>query len=145
MTPFCLRRAATASTDLRVALTMIARERAGEERRLRDVEEDQTPDGPVDQVDDVVEADGQLVDVLAVDRRDEGPVDAAEDLVRDLVALVLEALDLVRDRPRPATPLEEAIEDHGALVDAPRHVGEPVEVPLVARKEIEHRAPVVGG
>ena len=69
------------------------------------VKSDDAPHRPVDQVDDVVEAHGELVDVLAVDRRDERPVDAPQDLVRDLVALVLEALDLVGDRadrrPRP--------------------------------------------
>ncbi len=34
------------------------------------------------------------VDVLVVEGGDEGPVEGAHDLVRDLVALVLEGLDL---------------------------------------------------
>ena len=49
----------------------------------------------VDRVHDVVERPGECVDVLAVDRRDEGAVQALDDLVRQEVALVLDLLDLV--------------------------------------------------
>src|SRR5215471_524704 len=106
--------------------------------RLRDPEETHAANRAIDQVDDVVQAHGELVDVLAVDRSDEGAVDAAEDLVGHLVALVLEALDLVRDRSDRALAAKEDVEDARTLVDAPRHVREALEVPLVARKEIEH-------
>src|SRR5262249_6161910 len=109
--------------------------------RLGDLEEAHAADGAVDQVDDVVQPYGELVDVLAVDRRDEGPVDVAEDLVGDLVALVLEAFDLVGDRGDRALAAKENVENSRAFVDAPRHVGEALEVPLVARKEIEHGTP----
>src|SRR4030095_11470464 len=43
----------------------------------------------LDPVGDVVELRGELVDVLAVEGRDEGRVQAAHDLVRQPVALVL--------------------------------------------------------
>ena len=52
--------------------------------------------GVVDGVHHVVERAGQRMDVLAVDRRDEGLVEPLDDLVRQEVALVLDFLDLVR-------------------------------------------------
>jgi hypothetical protein len=48
------------------------------------------------QVDDVVEAGGELKDVLAVDRGDERRVQALDDVVRDAVALLLAEQDRAR-------------------------------------------------
>ena len=48
----------------------------------------------LDVVDDVVELDGQVVDVLAVERCDERLLEPRADLAVDLVALLLERLDL---------------------------------------------------
>ena len=75
---------------------MIARQlaRAGP-HRVDAVERDQRG-RVVDGVHDVVERTRQRVDVLAVDRRDEGLVQPLDDLVRQEVALVLDFLDLVR-------------------------------------------------
>ena len=49
----------------------------------------------VDGVHHVVERPRQRVDVLAIERRDERPVQPLDDLVRQEVALVLDFLDLV--------------------------------------------------
>ena len=59
-------------------------------RRL-DVVDDEGLGDLLDAVEHVVEARDQVVDVLAVERRDERPVEPRLDLVVDLVALVLEA------------------------------------------------------
>jgi hypothetical protein len=91
----------------------------------------------LDVVDDVIEMARQHVDVLAVERRDKGVLEALLDLVVDLVALVLEHLD-------PGDALLEPVEgDHavaqlagrGQEVLARRH--EHVEEPLVARQEAQ--------
>ncbi len=63
----------------------------------------------VDRVHHVVERPRQRVDVLAIERRDERPIQALDDLVREEVALVLDFLDLVglvphRDAPARASP-----------------------------------------
>ena len=49
--------------------------------------------GVVNEVTDVVERHGQAVDVVAVERGDERPVEQAYDLTCDVVALVLVRLD----------------------------------------------------
>ena len=50
----------------------------------------------LDPVDHVVQRGGQVADVLAVERRDEGAVQGAEHLVGDLVAGVLDGLEVAR-------------------------------------------------
>ena len=62
--------------------------------RLEPVQPDQRR-RRVDGVHHVVERAGQRVDVLAVERRDEGAVQALDDLVGQEVALVLDFLDFV--------------------------------------------------
>jgi hypothetical protein len=47
----------------------------------------------INTIDHVVEIARQEVDVLSVNRCDEGPVEAGHDLMRDLIGLMLEALD----------------------------------------------------
>ena len=65
----------------------------------------------------------------------------AQDLVGDLVALVLEALDLVGDRGRPAPRRRRSARGSArASWMRTRQVGEAVEVLLVARKEVQHAA-----
>ena len=59
------------------------------EGRVACPEDVEPPGRPIDQVDYVVEAGGQQVDVLAVERGDEHPVEAADYFVGDLVGLVL--------------------------------------------------------
>ena len=55
--------------------------------------EDEAAGGGVNQVNDVIHGAAELVHVLAVERSDKGLVELAEDLVRELVALVLDGLD----------------------------------------------------
>ena len=51
------------------------------------------PRGAVDRIHHVVQVGGELVNVLAIERRDERAVEAVDDLVCDLIRLVLEPLD----------------------------------------------------
>ena len=81
--------------------------------RVEPVEPDQRGRG-VDRVHHVVERAGERVDVFAVERRDEGPVQALDDLVGQEVALVLDFLDLVGLVPDRMLRLEHLLEQPGA-------------------------------
>ena len=71
------------------------REFAGAEADgLEAIQPDQRRRG-VNRIHHVVERPRQREDVLAVERRDEGAVEALDDFVREEVALVLDLLDLV--------------------------------------------------
>jgi hypothetical protein len=48
----------------------------------------------LDAIDDVVELDRQVVDVLSIERRDEGVLQSLVDLAIDVVTALLEQLDL---------------------------------------------------
>ena len=62
-------------------------------RREPQVEDLGAAGGAVDRVHHVVQIGCELVDVLAIERRDECAVESVHHLVRDLVGLVLESLD----------------------------------------------------
>ncbi len=53
----------------------------------------------VDRIHDVVERARELVNVLAVERRDERAIQPLDDVVRQRIALVLDVLDVVGVRP----------------------------------------------
>ena len=78
----------------------------GQRLRLRhrrlDLVEAEEVGGLLGEVDDVVHLGRQAVDVLAVDRRDEGRVEPLDDVVGDPVALLLGLEDLPR-RGRPSS------------------------------------------
>src|SRR5437588_3788486 len=87
-------------------------------------------------VDDVVERGRERVDVLTVDRRDEGLIEAPDDVVRDPVAVLLADEDVagqllapVRVRP------QQLVEQVGRADDVPPRFLEEVEVHAVARHE----------
>ena len=63
-------------------------------RRLLDAVDDERLGDGLDAVHDVVEPRDELVDVLAIERRDERVLEPAGDLVVDLVAALLERLDV---------------------------------------------------
>ena len=66
-------------------------------RHLVDAVEVELVGDLVHEVAHVIECRRQVVDVLAVDRRHEGPVHELDDVVRDAVALVLAVLDLIHE------------------------------------------------
>src|SRR5207249_8416388 len=68
-------------------------------RALPDLEQHQELGHPLEVVEDVVEVHRDGPDVLPVERRDEGRVERVEDLLGDLVALVLQGLQLGDLRP----------------------------------------------
>ena len=93
--------------------------------------------GGVDRVHHVVERPGEGVDVFAIERRDEGAVQALDDLVRDEVALVLDFLDLVGLVPDGPLGREHLFEEHRALLRLFGEGDEVVEKSLFARNESE--------
>src|SRR3954447_4382893 len=86
-------------------------------------------------VDDVVERRGEAVDVLAVDRRDEGLVEAPDDVVRDPVALLLADQD-VAGQVRPlGIGAQHLVEQVGGADDVAAGLLEQVEVLAVPGDE----------
>ena len=97
----------------------------------------------VDGVHHVVERPGQLVDVFAINRRDERAVEALDDLVGQEVALVLDFLDLVGLVPDRLVGREHLFEQARALLQLVGHArgsrrrtfllaesgGKPIEIP----------------
>src|SRR5918911_723307 len=81
----------------------------------------------VDRVDDVVEARGERVDVLAVDRRDERLVEALDDVVRDPVALLLADDDVAGELTVVGPLLDHALEQPGRSYDVRAGLLEEVE------------------
>src|SRR5437773_719950 len=114
----------------------------GAVRRSRHLEDDSLDHvrGGLEVVEDVVEASREVVDVFAVDRRDEGRVQSPDDLVGDLVARVLDLLDRVRLGPRVGKGVDQLVEETGGPDDVLRLLLEVVEEPDFPRDQIEHGA-----
>ena len=83
---------------------------------------------------------GERVDVFAVERRDEGAVQALDDLVGEEVALVLDFLDLVGLVPDRPIGREHLFEQARALADLLGQGHEVVEEPLFSRNQSERHA-----
>src|SRR3954447_14057626 len=75
--------------DLARGVVEDRRQPVGLVHRRLDLVEAEVVGGLLDEVGDVVERRGELQDVLAVDRRDEGLVEAVDDVVGDPVAVLL--------------------------------------------------------
>src|SRR4051812_30197924 len=86
-------------------------------------------------VDDVVERRGERVDVLAVDRRDEHLVEAADDVVRDPVALLLADQDVARERGGLRIAAQQLVQQVGGPLDVAGGLLEQVEELAVPRHE----------
>src|SRR2546421_165645 len=86
-------------------------------------------------VDDVVERRGQLVDVLAVDRGDEGLVEALDDVVGDPVALLLADQDVPRQVGALRVVAEHLVQEVGRAHDVARRLLEQVEELAVVGNE----------
>jgi hypothetical protein len=80
----------------------------------------------------------QLVDVLAVDRRDERLVHPLDHVVREAVALVLDVLDLLRLPGDLREALHELEQPERALVDVLGRLLEEVEEDLFLGKQSKH-------
>src|SRR4051794_14904499 len=76
---------------------------------------------------DVVERRGERVDVLAVDRGDEHLVEAADDVVRDPVALLLADEDVAGERGILGVAAQHLVEQIGGTQDVARRFLEQVE------------------
>src|SRR5256884_9512677 len=100
--------------------------------------DDEALGGGLEVVEHVVEAGREVVDVLAVERRDEGRVQPFDDLVRDLVARVLDLFDRVRLGPGVGEGVDQLLEEAGGLDDVPGLLLEVVEEPDFFRDQVEH-------
>jgi uncharacterized protein Yka (UPF0111/DUF47 family) len=95
----------------------------------------------VNRIHDIVERTSELVDVLAVDRRDERPIEALDDLVGEEVALVLDFLDFVGLVPDGPIGSEHLLEQAGANAE---FVGKGQKIAvelLLARNQAESHSP----
>jgi hypothetical protein len=115
-----------------------AREGDGVRHRLLDLVERHAGRRRVHEVQNVVQPAGQLVDILAVDRRDEGLVHPFDHLVRELVARVLDLLDLLRAVGEVAEIGHQLQELLGAPFDVLGGLLEEVEEDRLFRHEAEH-------
>ena len=109
----------------------------GELLRLRhgrlDLEEAEVVGHLLGVVDHVVERGGELVDVLAVDRGDEGLVEALDDVVRDPVAVLLADQDVASELAALREVAQHLLEQPGGAQDVAARLLEQVEEPTVAR------------
>src|SRR5713226_3408874 len=87
--------------------------RSARRGRLFDPIDDEALGGGLEEVEHVVEAGREVVDVLAVDRRDEDRVEPPDDLVSDLVASVLDLLDRVGLGPGVREGVDQLVEEAG--------------------------------
>src|SRR5918999_1043060 len=86
-------------------------------------------------VHDVVERGGELVDVLAVDRRDERLVEPLDDVVRDPVAVLLADQDVARELAAVGVVAQHLLEQPGGAQDVAAGLLEQVEELAVTRCE----------
>ena len=103
--------------------------------RRVDLVEDAGVGDLLDEVEDVVEAADQLMDVLAIERRDEGVLQLVADVVADPVALALQVAELAREPLALVVGAEELLEQPGARQDVVGVVDEELEELLLARNE----------
>src|SRR2546426_3002587 len=99
----------------------------------------------LDEVQHVVQPGGEVVDVLAVDRRDERGVQPLDDLVGDDVAGVLDLLDRVGLGPGVGEIVELLAQQLGRLDDVLRLLIEQVEEADLTRDQVEHGHPECNG
>src|SRR5574338_278519 len=112
-----------------------ARLLGGGRRRRVDLVQDAGVGDLLDEVDDVVQAADELVDVLAVERRDEGLRQALADVVADAVAAALRVAQLAGEPLALVVGAEQLLEHPGAGEDVLRVLDEQVEELLLARDE----------
>ena len=92
-----------------------------------------------DEIQDVVQAADQGVDVLAVERRDEGSLQATADVVADLVAPVLDLADLLGCLVRVVVGPKHRFQLAGAVEHVGGVLNEQVEEALIARDQSKGR------
>jgi hypothetical protein len=127
-----------AGDDLRRCPVEIVGHGHGFGRRALDLEEDEPVGRGFDQVDDVVEARRERVDVLPVDGRDERRVQLLDDVVGDEVSLVLDLEDLPDHPLGDLPPVHHFLEQAGPGADVLRGVDEQLEELLFSWEKPEH-------
>src|SRR3954465_1408231 len=105
-------------------------------RRLHLAEEEPSGDR-VDVMDEVVEPRDEGVDVLRFERRDERGVELVEGAMSDVVAGVLEVLDVPDPFVEPVPALEGLLEGPGGFERLRRELIEQIEESVVPREEAE--------
>ena len=121
--------------DLPARLQQDVGETLGLEHRRLDVVEPEVVGDLLRVVHDVVQRRGQLVDVLPVDRGDEGLVEVLDDVVGDPVALLLADEDVAGELLAIRPAAEHLVEEVGGAGDVAPRLLEEVEELAVARGE----------
>ena len=91
----------------------------------------------LDAVENIVEAAGQGVDVLALERCDEGVAELSEELVGDIVAPVLDLLDPVVLLLDVREVIDQLLEGLGPLAEVGRVLPEEVEELVVLGEQAD--------
>src|SRR6266571_2578735 len=104
--------------------------------RLFNPVDDEALGGRLEEVEHVVEAGREVVDVLAVDRRDEGRVEPPDDLVGDLVARVFDFLDGVGLGPGVGEGVDQLVEEAGGPNDVLGLLLEVIKEPHFPRDQV---------
>src|SRR5713226_5886626 len=112
--------------------------RAARRGRLLDPIDHQALRDGLDKIENVVEPCREVVDVLAVERSDERRVEVLDDVVRDLIAGVLDLLDGEGLGPAVGEVVDELGEEGGGLDDLLGLLLEVVEEPDFLRDQLEH-------
>ena len=99
--------------------------------------QDEEVAGGIDVVQNVIERRGEAVDVLVVERRHEGGIEALHDLVGYLVALVLQVVKPPRLLVDVFETRHQVEQDAGGLLDLHRQPHKELEEPLVSRDQAE--------
>ena len=106
-------------------------------RRLEapDLEQHHRLGGLLHLVDGVVHRGDQVLDVAAVERRDEGAAHRGQHLAGDVVGVVLELMDALAVHHRLLAALQHALQRERALRDRLGVTGEQIEKPLLLREK----------
>src|SRR5450756_32334 len=107
--------------------------------RRSDVVEHERVGDLFDEIEDVVQAADQGVDLLAVERRDEGCFQAAADVVADVVPAMLGVADLLGRLVRAVEGAQHRLELPSAVQDVGCVFDEKVEEAFVARDQSKRR------
>src|SRR6266568_3147368 len=103
--------------------------------RLVDLVQIQPVRGRINHVEDVVQRAREGLDVLAVDGRDEGPVQGLEDVVREVVAAMLDVLDRASLRRDILEMLDHVQQRDRSVVHGGRDPFEEIEEPTFLRND----------
>src|SRR5579864_1207598 len=115
-----------------------ASKQRGSRRSAGDLIHHKADAGGIDEVENVIERGSQTVDVFAIERSDEGLVKLGENIVRHVVAAMLNVLELLDARINVLKVFQHLFEQTGAITQIAGHFGEHVEKLCVSWNKADH-------